>query len=65
MRSTRPEDKIEDWYIIMGAFCLQWFSLFDILDGMRARRLKCGSPLGRLVDEGKKEFAKFKLLALD
>ena len=30
---------------------IYWFSLWDIMDGNRARRLKCGSPLGRLVDE--------------
>ena len=30
---------------------VQWFSLNDCMDGMRARRLKCGSPLGRIIDE--------------
>jgi len=30
---------------------MQWFSLIDCMDGMRARRLKCGSPLGRIIDE--------------
>lgn len=34
------------------AFFIQWFSLHDIMDGMRARRLKCGTPLGRMIDEG-------------
>lgn len=29
-----------------------WFSVIDIMDGLRARRLKVGSPLGRLIDEG-------------
>jgi len=33
------------------AVSLQWFSLFDVMDGMRARRTKTGSPLGRIVDE--------------
>lgn len=37
------------FYVI--AFTLQWFSLFDCMDGMRARRLKCGTPLGRIIDE--------------
>jgi hypothetical protein len=37
-------------YIIMAAV-LQWFSLIDCMDGMRARRTKCGSPLGRVIDE--------------
>eukprot|EP00350_Pseudokeronopsis_sp_OXSARD2_P005674 CAMPEP_0170558292 /NCGR_PEP_ID=MMETSP0211-20121228/34254_1 /TAXON_ID=311385 /ORGANISM="Pseudokeronopsis sp., Strain OXSARD2" /LENGTH=105 /DNA_ID=CAMNT_0010870103 /DNA_START=192 /DNA_END=509 /DNA_ORIENTATION=+ len=26
--------------------------MIDVMDGMRAKRLKCGSPLGRLIDEG-------------
>jgi phosphatidylglycerophosphate synthase len=26
--------------------------MFDIMDGMRARRTRCGSPLGRIIDEG-------------
>ena len=39
------------WIFYVGAFSLQWFSWFDIADGARARRLKCGSPVGRIVDE--------------
>ena len=35
----------------MCAFALQWFSWHDIMDGVRARRQKSGSPLGRLIDE--------------
>lgn len=31
---------------------MEWFSQLDIMDGLRARRLKVGSPLGRLIDEG-------------
>lgn len=46
-------------YIVLAGICLQWFSLFDIMDGLRARRLKCGSPLGRIIDEGKKSLLKF------
>mmetsp|Transcript_13806 Transcript_13806/g.16456 ORF Transcript_13806/g.16456 Transcript_13806/m.16456 type:complete len:80 (+) Transcript_13806:214-453(+) len=38
--------------MLISGICLQWFSLVDIMDGNRARRLKVGSPLGRLVDEG-------------
>ena len=30
---------------------IQWFSLVDICDGLRARRCKAGSPLGRIIDE--------------
>ena len=33
------------------AFAIQWFSWFDCMDGLRARRLKCGTPIGRLIDE--------------
>ena len=36
---------------IMTGFSIYWFSLWDIMDGLRARRLKCGSPLGRFIDE--------------
>ena len=42
-----------DYCMYLGAFAIQWFSIHDILDGMRARRLKAGSPLGRVIDEGK------------
>ena len=37
--------------LMIAACALQWFSQFDIMDGIRARRLKAGSPLGRIVDE--------------
>ena len=37
--------------MVLSGCAIQWFSLLDIMDGNRARRLKCGSPLGRLVDE--------------
>lgn len=37
--------------IAVGAFAIYWFSVIDIADGCRARRLKVGSPLGRIVDE--------------
>lgn len=35
----------------LSAFCFLWFSWFDIMDGQRARRLKCGSSIGRIIDE--------------
>lgn len=40
------------WIVTVGALCFYWFSICDIIDGVRARRLKCGSPLGRIIDEG-------------
>ena len=27
------------------------FSFFDMMDGQRAKRLKCGTPIGRIIDE--------------
>jgi len=33
------------------ALSLQWFSQHDLMDGLRARRQKSGSPLGRVIDE--------------
>jgi len=36
---------------ILMAMSLQWFSQHDLMDGLRARRQKSGSPLGRVVDE--------------
>lgn len=38
--------------IVLSAVALEWFSQWDMMDGCRARRLKCGSPLGRFIDEG-------------
>ncbi len=37
--------------LVAAALAVQWFSQFDIMDGVRARRQKSGSPLGRIVDE--------------
>ena len=37
--------------LMLAAAALQWFSQHDIMDGLRARRLKTGSPLGRIIDE--------------
>ena len=44
-------EMLPTWIFYAGAFSLQWFSWFDMADGTRARRLKCGSPVGRIVDE--------------
>ena len=38
--------------MVICGIAMQWFTLVDIMDGNRARRLKVGSPLGRLIDEG-------------
>jgi len=48
---------IPNSYLILAGVGLQWFSLFDIMDGMRARRLRAGSPLGRIIDEGLDQIA--------
>jgi phosphatidylglycerophosphate synthase len=37
------------WFL--AAFAIFWFSWFDMMDGQRARRMKCGTPIGRIVDE--------------
>jgi len=42
---------VPQWVFIMAAVCVQWFCWFDIMDGQRARRLKCGTPIGRIIDE--------------
>jgi len=44
-------NEVPQWVFIFTAFCVQWFSWFDIMDGQRARRLKCGTPIGRIIDE--------------
>lgn len=46
------KEPIGNYNIVLFAFFMQWFSLVDCMDGMRARRTKCGSPLGRIIDEG-------------
>lgn len=51
-QNVTMRDPIPDNYFVMMALALQWFSLNDCMDGMRARRTKCGSPLGRVIDEG-------------
>ena len=44
-------DPIPDSIFVCAGIAFQWFSLSDCMDGMRARRTKCGSPLGRIIDE--------------
>jgi phosphatidylglycerophosphate synthase len=44
-------EPIPDYLLVVVAITLQWFSLNDCMDGMRARRTKTGSPLGRIIDE--------------
>lgn len=46
-----PDSLIDPNLLLMGVFAVQWFSWYDIADGLRASRLNNGSPLGRLVDE--------------
>lgn len=36
---------------MMMAIALNWFTHSDLMDGLRARRQKSGSPLGRVIDE--------------
>ena len=47
-----PDNGHSERLMILSGAALIWFSMVDIMDGCRARRLKCGSPLGRLIDEG-------------
>ena len=42
---------LPQWVFWVAAFAVQWFSWFDMMDGQRARRLKCGTPIGRIIDE--------------
>lgn len=42
---------VPTWVFVFFAFTIQWFDWFDMMDGSRARRLKAGSPVGRIIDE--------------
>ena len=42
---------VPSWIFYMCAFAVQYFSWGDGMDGQRARRLKCGTPIGRIMDE--------------
>ena len=46
-----PEHLMSKENCLLAAGVIQWFSIFDIIDGMRAKNKKCGSPLGRVIDE--------------
>lgn len=48
-----PKYDIEmpSWVYYLAAVAVTTFSWFDIMDGQRARRLKCGTPIGRIIDE--------------
>ena len=51
--SLTMNETVPDQLILWGGIIFYWFSICDILDGMRARRQGTGSPLGRIMDEGK------------
>ena len=38
-------------YLFLMVLSLQWFSHLDLMDGVRARRQKSGSAVGRIIDE--------------
>lgn len=42
---------LPSWLFLYSGFCVQWFSIWDCMDGQRARRLKCGTSIGRVLDE--------------
>ena len=46
-----PEKPFSPMLAFASGCCLFWFTMTDIVDGLRARRMGCGSPLGRLIDE--------------
>jgi len=53
-----PHCLIDPQLLLIAALAVQWFSWYDIADGLRAGRLKNGSPLGRIIDEGGDAIAK-------
>lgn len=46
-----PDKLVSPELLLMSGISIEWFSQYDIMDGLRARRLKFGSPLGRIIDE--------------
>ena len=46
-----PDNPIDSKVLLTCGFLVQWFSQTDIMDGLRARRMNIGSPLGRIIDE--------------
>jgi hypothetical protein len=49
--ATSGAEKNDDRLFTWAGLALLWFNQHDLMDGVRARRLKAGSPLGRLLDE--------------
>ena len=47
----KDDTPLPSWIFFMSAFAVQYFSWGDGMDGQRARRLKCGTPIGRIMDE--------------
>ena len=50
--NVSPDNLIDPKLLIVAGILVESFSQLDIMDGLRARRMKVGSPLGRLIDEG-------------
>lgn len=48
--------EMPSWVYYVAAAAVTTFSWFDIMDGQRARRLKCGTPIGRIIDEAGDSF---------
>ena len=46
-----PDKPLSPALAFGSGFLLCWFTMVDMVDGARARRVGCGSPLGRLIDE--------------
>jgi len=51
MGMNNAEGPASNNLFLLMALSLQWFSQHDLMDGLRARRQKSGSPLGRVIDE--------------
>ena len=47
-----PEHLLSKSSCFYTAVFLYWFSIMDIVDGIRARTTKTGTPVGRIIDEG-------------
>lgn len=42
---------LPSYVFVVCAVAMVWYSFWDAFDGQRARRLKCGTPIGRIIDE--------------
>lgn len=42
--------EIPSWVYYACSASIFWFSTLDCVDGLRARKRKCGSPVGRIID---------------